>query len=298
MDTQYITIDAGAGDVLASNVSRTQPQIRGILGTELNLAIAFSRGGVVAALPDAASGKLVLKKLGDPSGPVIAEDAAWTVSGGRYHFSIDLVSEALHNLLGSDPMIKMAATVDWVENAEGLDLPHKSFDFVIDVYNSSSRLADDPAPPPARTGIWFDHYIKLTPISGSNVNINLSSPGQRPFAFARDGALHEMDLVFFDRGPVAHEDVLKWGFTANWRWQDGDGNLTPSNTLVHLDATEDAEDMPNLGCRVVPLMGDTPLELLEGSSIYELMTVQSTAFGGTFCEWGEVALRLRGRYDS
>ena len=112
MDTQYITIDAGQGDVLASNVSRNQPQIRGILGTELNLAVAFSRGGVVAALPGAASGKLVLKKLGDPSGVVIEEDVAWSVEGGRYHFKIGLVSPALHTHLGNETMRRMAATVD------------------------------------------------------------------------------------------------------------------------------------------------------------------------------------------
>jgi hypothetical protein len=297
MDTQYITIDAGAGDVLASNVSRTQPQIRGILGTELNLAVAFSRGGVVAALPVDASGKLVLKKLGDPSGPVIAEDAAWTVTSGRYHFSIDLVSESLHTLLGSEPMIKMAATVDWVEDDTGLDLPHKSFDFVIDVYNSSSRLSDDPAPPPARTGIWFDHYIKLLPISGSQPNIALNNPIQRPFAFARAGTLYEMDLIFYGREPVTVADVEKWGFTVNWRWTDGNGNLTTLNTRTHLDESEASAALTQLECKVVPLM-TTPLTLLQGSALFELMTVQRTSFSSTLCSWAEVALRLRGRYDS
>ena len=292
-----MTIDAGQGDVLASNVSRNQPQIRGILGTELNIAVAFSRDGVVAALPEDASGKLVLKKLGDPSGPVIEEAVAWTVADGRYHFKIGLVSEALHTYMGNEPVRRMAASVDWVEDDTGLELPRKSFDFFIDIFTSSSRLSDDPAPPPARTGIWFDHYIKLLPISGSQPNIALNNPMQRPFAFARAGALYEMDLVFYDREPVTVDIAEKWGFTANWRWTEGNGNLTTLNTLTHLDESEEAAALTDLGCKVVPLMS-SPLTLVQGSSLSELMTVQRTAFSGEFCSWGEVALRLRGRYDS
>jgi hypothetical protein len=295
MDTQYLTIDRGSGDVLTSNVNSAQPQIRGILGTQLNLSVAFARNGIIAPLADSASGKLVLKKLGDPSGPVLAEDPSWTVVDGRYHFSIDLVTLALESLLANELMVRLAACVDWVEDDTGLDLPRKTFDFLIELHNSSSRIADDPAPPPARTGVWFDHQIKLRSVSEINPDIRLNNPRQYPFIFARDGTLHEMDLMFIERIPVNHLGAGKWGFTANWRWIDGEGNLTPPNTRVYL--LEEPGDLTNLQCLVIPLM-TTPLDLLQGSSLSELTTILRTSFGGAPCEWVEVHLRLRGRYDS
>ena len=174
MDQQHLCINAGTGEVTASNVSSTLPSLSGILGTLFVLRVTFEQDNVPVALPANTTGKLTVKLPGAESGSPVLLDTSWTVAGPNaqtsYTFSLLADSEPLRTALSNSAAIALTAQIEWQITSE-LPHPRKSLAFPITLRNSPSRPGDT-APDPAADAAWA--WIKARLVAGSNVTFTLN----------------------------------------------------------------------------------------------------------------------------
>ena len=174
MDQQHLCINAGTGEVTASNVSSSLPSLSGILGTLFVLRVTFEQDNVPVALPANTTGKLTVKLPGAESGSPVLLDTSWTLTGSgaqtSYTFSLLAESEPLRTALANSAAIALTAQIEWQISSE-LPHPRKSLAFPITLRNSPSRPGDT-APDPAADAAWA--WIKARLVAGSNVTLTLN----------------------------------------------------------------------------------------------------------------------------
>jgi hypothetical protein len=174
MDQQHLCINAGTGEVTASNVSSSLPSLSGILGTLFVLRVTFEQDNVPVALPANTTGKLTVKLPGAESGSPVLLDTSWTLAGSgaqtSYTFSLLADSEPLRTALANSAAIALTAQIEWQITSE-LPHPRKSLAFPITLRNSPSRPGDT-APDPAADAAWA--WIKARLVAGSNVTFTLN----------------------------------------------------------------------------------------------------------------------------
>lgn len=147
MNLQTLFINAVTGAVRSSNVSVQPPQLEAILGTGLELDVAFFTDQLVGPVADVVSGSLVVKKAGDYTGEAVLLDLGWAVSGSgvgtRYAFRAVADSEELRAAIAGLERLTLQAQVEWA--VTDVEEPLRSAPFDLTVINSYVQ-GDEGAP--------------------------------------------------------------------------------------------------------------------------------------------------------
>jgi hypothetical protein len=142
-----VFIDTVSGFVSANIGGQMAVDPQFILRTGANLEVAFVTEGAVVELAADATGRLVLKELGNGDGPALFLDTAWEKTGTgtatRYKFVGEMDGVALRTSLASGLNKQFGASILFKEPADAHD--SASLPFAVTV-NQNYHRSDDAAP--------------------------------------------------------------------------------------------------------------------------------------------------------
>ncbi|GAA5141282.1 hypothetical protein GCM10023213_25140 [Prosthecobacter algae] len=166
MDAQPVFINHATGRVQASNVDNAAPALEALLGTALNLSVAFLQAEVPFAVDVATAGMLVIKQPQKHTEDPLVMDAAWVASGSaeasRYLFTCLVDGVDLRALIEGKDRLQVMAQIEWTPTGE--DVPRRSYPFALFIVNAYIEPGDipNPVPNPARTVPYYADIIGLT----------------------------------------------------------------------------------------------------------------------------------------
>lgn len=142
------------------------PSLVAILGTALNLTVAFLEAATPVEIDVTASGVLVVKQPLEFASAPLLMDAAWETSGdggaSRYLFACLVSGDGLAALISGNQEVVVTAQIEWTPTGE--DAPRRSHPFSLTIINSYFQPGDTPplVPNPARTVPYYPDVIGLT----------------------------------------------------------------------------------------------------------------------------------------